>query len=199
MEMEKSKSTLTSPESGRQKHGDPSGSKSKTTATAGKKAVAEKKAAREYPVSFRGTLRQLDAEGNCEFKAVRHTGSTQLTVAQSGQSKLYRTTGQRAPQMVAHLSVSADSADPAAQLHQQLGRLTKGIVKRQPKPLDGVRLLEGKECIVVHNLKQQRLQVVIDIDLTQPQLNLQSEIIRHLQTINQCLAINRESLIPRKS
>ncbi len=142
-------------------------------------------------------MTQLDADGNCEFRSQVPSGSSQEVLNTSGQSKLYRTTGKRAPQMVAHLSVSADAADPAAQLYQQLRRLTKPVEKREPKPLQGITLLEGNGVRLVHSPAKHQLQCIIDFDLSKP--SLESQLISHLQTVNQCLAINKGSIIPQSN
>jgi len=152
------------------------------------------------PLKIRGTLTILDAEAHdYEFRAQRTTGeSSQQVVRQNGQSKLYRTTGERKPKMVAHLSVSADSPDPVADLHQQLQRVTTGMETKLPPLLRGRVLLNDGGIIVVHNQRQQQVECRMTM-ATDGMASLQQKLIKNLQTLNQCFVINQDSLAPRKS
>ena len=152
-------------------------------------------------LKIRGTLTIVSAaDHDYEFRAQRQTGvSTQEVVSQTAVSKLYRTTGERKPKLVAHLTTCADSADPAADLSEQLARLTKTFDRPATPRLRGRVLLDDSTGLrVTHNQKQQVLECVLRFDLNTTK-DLQSTLIKRMQEISTCLAINKTSLAPRKS
>lgn len=146
---------------------------------------------------IRGTLVVVDAEAHdYEFRAQRSTGqSTQLVVKAAGLSKLYRTTGEREPKLVAHLSVPADCPDAPALLAQRLEHLTAGLSPKARPRLKGRVLMQTESTRVVHNLKDGQVEAVIRLPLTKNG-DLQSELIKQMQQISQCFAINQTSLVP---
>lgn len=150
------------------------------------------------PRRVKGTLTILEGD-DMEFRAQRSTGvSTQELVSKKGDSKMYRTTGEKNPKMVAHLVTSADCPDPVADMREQLERLGKTLKpKAQPK-LKGRVLLNDEGLRVVHNARQQQVEVVIDLS-TAADDTLTNQLIRKLQIVSQCFAINKTSLNPPKS
>ena len=148
-------------------------------------------------MKIRGTLTIVDAAAHdYEFRAQRSTGvSTQQVVKTAGQSKLYRTTGERQPKMVAHLSVSADAAAPAAELQEQLSRVTAGMAtKRQPR-LRGRTLLSADGTRVTLNQQSGEVECVLRFAGADRQ-NLQETLIKRMQQISTCFAINNALLAP---
>ncbi len=152
-----------------------------------------------YPLRLRGVLTVLNDQQDCEFRAQRSTGvSSQKEVSSTKDSKLYKTTGEKKPKMVAHITVPADSADPAADMQKQLQQLTKGMKTKAKPKLNGRVLLDEKDCRVVLNEKERRVQVIFDIDLT-ASYDHQNQLIRKMQKISTCFAINQPYLSQPKS
>ncbi len=152
-----------------------------------------------YPLRLRGVLTVLNDQQDCEFRAQRSTGvSTQKEVSSTKDSKLYKTTGEKKPKMVAHITVPADSADPAADMQKQLQQLTKGMKTKAKPKLQGRVLLDEKDCRVVLNEKERRVQVIFDLDLTTSN-DHQNQLIRKMQKISTCFAINQPYLSQQKS
>lgn len=174
---------------------------SRCVPTGGGGCTAAGKTAKVAPqMKIKGTLTIIDADAHdYEFRAQRTTGvSTQEVLKTSGQSKLYRTTGEKDPKLVAKLSVNADSPDPAADLQQQLSRVTKGMTRKQPAPLKGRTLLSQDGISVVLNNEKKLLECRLTMPVGTP-AGMQQQIIKHMQTLSLCLVTNQDSLNPRKS
>ena len=138
------------------------------------------------------TIREGD---DMEFRAERKTGvSTQEQVAKAGDSKLYRTVGEKArTKVIAHLSVPADSADLRADLYEQVERLTRDTATKTPPRLKGRTLMNDADCRVTLSKKECRIEVVLGISLaTHP--DYVSRLLSLMQKVNQCFATNRTSL-----
>ncbi|MCR5159963.1 MAG: hypothetical protein K6D37_12680 [Prevotella sp.] len=150
------------------------------------------------PRKVKGTL-TIKSDDDMEFRAQRKTGiSSQEVLATRGDAKFYRTVGERKPKYVAHLVTPADSPDPVADMQAQLDKLTEGMqTKRRPK-LRGRLLLDNPSCRIVHNQKEGRVQCILDINLRETP-DIQGQLIRLLQTLSSCFAINQTSLVPPKS
>jgi hypothetical protein len=153
-----------------------------------------------YPLKLRGVLTVLNDEQDCEFRAQRSTGqSSQEEIAHTRSSKLYRTMGEKKPKVIAHLSTLSASADPTADLYDELDLLTKGLKdKKKAQPLRGRRLLEEPGVSVTLNATKRKLECVLSIDLAK-QSDYQSELIKRMQKISQCLVINQHSLVKLRS
>lgn len=192
------KQQLPTPSSGQQ---PPTPAPSATpTSTAAPTTPAPTAAAVKNGLKIRGTLVVVDAEAHdYEFRAQRSTGqSTQQVVKAAGLSKLYRTTGEREPKLVAHLSVPADTPDAPALLARRLEHLTAGLSPKARPRLKGRVLMQTESTRVVHNLKDGQVEAVIRLPLTKGG-DLQSELIKQMQQISQCFAINQTSLVPPRS
>lgn len=149
-------------------------------------------------MKIRGTLTVVDAEAHdYEFRAQRQGQSTQQVVKSLGLSKLYRTTGERDPKLVAHLSVSADAPDPSALLHERLSSLTAGLGQKAQPRLKGRVLMQTDSTRVVLNLKDRQVEAVIRLPLGNGG-DLQNELIKQMQQISTCFAINQTSLVRAK-
>lgn len=139
-------------------------------------------------------MTQLDAEGNCEFRAQQSTGEPAQEVIEScGQSKLYRTTGKKKQQMVAHLSVPADTADPVASMARQFNQLTAGMqARKRPEP-KGEMLLNERDARVILSQKERKLYVELTFDLKEKP-NITYELPRLMAQLSTCLFTNREKV-----
>ena len=87
------------------------------------------------PRKIRGTA-TIYADDRMEFRPQQAGEPQRLDVRKKGESSLYRTTSEKAPRLVAHLSAAADSPDPVAQMQEDLASLTKGMETKtdvQPK------------------------------------------------------------------
>ena len=98
----------------------------------------------------------------------------------------------------AHICVPADSADPAADMQKQLQQLTKFLQTKAKPKLRGRVLLNESDCRVVLNEKERRVQVIFDLDLNTSN-DHQNQLIRKMQKISTCFAINQPYLSQPKS
>ena len=153
----------------------------------------------KYPLRIRGTLIQQTADHDYEFHAQRQTGiSSQDPISKTADSKLYRTTGEKKPKMVAHVVVPSDSPDPVADIYEQVDRLTRGLQTKAAPRLRGKLLLNQPDARIVFSRKERKLQMVLNINLNDTP-NYQNQLIRLMQQISTCFAINQTSLAPQKS
>ena len=153
----------------------------------------------KYPLRIKGTLTQLSPDHDYEFHAQRQTGiSSQDPISKTADSKLYRTTGEKKTKMVAHVVVPSDSSDPVADIYEQVDRLTRGLQTKAAPRLRGKLLLNQTDARVVFNKKDRRLQMVLSINLNETP-NYQNQLIRLMQQISTCFAINQTSLAQQKS
>ena len=149
-----------------------------------------------YPLKIRGTLTQLSQEGDCEFRAQRSTGESSQQVRQSTrQSKLYDTVATKGrPKLVAHLSCSADSADPYSELRAELETLISRDDKGSEMPkVAGRYLLKKDYAQVRYNQQKAVVDVQLQIDLKATR-NIQTKLITLMQEISTCLATNQQCL-----
>lgn len=148
------------------------------------------------PRKVRGTL-TIKAGDDLEFRAYRDTGqSSQEQVAKSGDSKLYRTVGEKKNSMVAHIVVPAGSSDPKADIYEQVEKLTKSLsdTKKKIPALKGRSLMRDSEVQVTTNQKERQVQVVLTIDVSQYP-DYTSRLLTLMQRVNQCFATNQNSLM----
>ena len=149
---------------------------------------------RPLPRRVRGTL-TIKAGDNMEFKAYRETGeSSQQLVAKNGDSKLYRTVGEKKPKTICHVVVPEDSTDPAAYIYDKVEELTKTLQTKARPKLKGTVLKADDDLHVTLSKKDHRLEVVMTIDL-QLRPNYQQELMNLMYRTNQCFAINVTSIV----
>ena len=140
-------------------------------------------------------LTQLDSEGNCEFRAQAKGEPREEVLKKEGSGKLYRTTGKNRSQMVAHLSVPADTADPVASMTRQFNALTKDMRTRVKRPeAKGEKLMNEDGTQIVLNSQERRLYINIEYNLDKNP-NIAYELSKILAKVTQCLYINREKVL----
>lgn len=145
------------------------------------------------PRKIRGTL-TIKADDDLEFRAQRSTGiSSQEQITKRGESKLYRTVGEKKNKLVAHLVMPADCTDPRAELYEQVDSLTAGMQTKATPRLRGRSLLSDDDVRVTTNTKDHRVQVVLDIDVA-AYPDYTSRLLTLMQRVNQCFATNQTFL-----
>lgn len=145
------------------------------------------------PRKVRGTM-TIKSGDNMEFRAYRETGSsTQQEIARKGDSKLYRTVGEKKNSLVAHIVLPADTTDPRAEIVEQVERLTAGLQPKAKTRLRGKTLLSDDEVTVVACLKEHTVQVTLNINARQHP-DYTSRLLTLMQRVNQCFATNQTSL-----
>lgn len=149
---------------------------------------------KSFPQTVRGTMKRLNDEGDLEFRAYRETGEkAQEVIVTTGGGKLYRTTGKKNPQMVAHLTAKCSDADPIATMYGQLDRLARTQRTKAPAAMRGTRLLDEPTARVVLNSSMRRIELTLGIDLTQTP-NYQNQLITLMQKVSACLLINHQKV-----
>lgn len=133
-------------------------------------------------------------DGAMEF-VPQGTGSPRYeTVSKVGSSAVYKTTGTGQQSYVAHLKVPADSADPQAELQEQLDKVG---LKLWPMPRAEVPrgrvLLRQPGCLVTQNASRGELQVSFTINLKE-KVDYLKEYYKLQNQINLCLHSNADSL-----
>lgn len=148
------------------------------------------------PRKVRGTATFHD-DMSVEFVPQGTGEPVQRNVRKCGEARLYETEGALNSSYVAHLKVSRRSEDPAAELEEQLEKLTKDL-RKQPAPVPKRMkcLLDMPDVKVWHARKEKKVKVEMwvfteALDMTATLLNLTSQVTK-------CFAINRTSLVPRK-
>ena len=149
------------------------------------------------PRKVRGTATFHDDTGDMEFRAVQPGEPVQKNVKRSGSSTFYETDGQKDSSYVCHLKVSKTSADPAAEMEEQLQKLTAPLRKREGAKPRGKRLVDTPELTVYHNKRESKVSVLMTIDL-QTEGEISAKLFYLTAEVNKCFAINRTSLIPQK-
>ena len=146
------------------------------------------------PRKVRGTL-TIKSEDDVEFRADRHTGiSSQEQISKTGDSKLYRTVGEKKNKLVAHISVPSDDPDPAASMSEQLEQLTRGMQTKARPKLKGRVLLNEPNARITLSKKDSKVEMVLSIDLkTNPNYN--QALMNLMYKVNQCFATNQTSLV----
>ena len=149
------------------------------------------------PRKVRGTATYHDDTGDMEFRAVQPGEPVQKNVRKSGESSFYETEGKGRSSYVCHLKVDRDSADPAAEMDEQLQRLTASIRTRECAKPRGKRLMEKPGVTVYHNRQKSEVSVLMTIDLAS-EGELSAKLFNLTAEVNKCFAINRTSLTPPK-
>ncbi len=133
-------------------------------------------------------------DGQVEF-VPQGEGSPKYELAQKvGQGAVYKTAGERSQSFIAHLKVNAESEDPAADLQQQLDKLTAKMWP-DPKPVTprGRVLLKEDGCLCTQNAAKGELQINITIDLRK-HVDYMKQYYKLQNNINLCLHSNDDSL-----
>lgn len=150
----------------------------------------------------RGTA-EIFADSRITFRPQAEGQPTQIGKKQMGRSSLYKTTSEKEPQMVAHLSVDAGSADPAACLYEELEKLTEGMRVKEPRQPRGRLLIDRNGLRIFANASARKIVVVQEIDCTATP-NYERFMLTQMQEIFKCFTINQASLArlssaPKKS
>lgn len=170
-----------------------------TNKTEGLSAIPIKNPPIKYPYRIPGAIILLNPENDMEFHATRSTGkSSQIVIAKTKNSKLYMTTGEKHPQLVAHLSTLNEVPDRAAALHDELERLAKSITQKPLRALQGRFLLKDETTSVVYNQKSGMIDVRLRIDLNATP-NAEKALIAKMQAVNVCLHTSAPFLTRHKN
>ena len=151
-------------------------------------------AALPVPRKVKGVL-TIMKDDDVTFNAYRSTGiSSQEEISKCGDSKLYRTVGEKKQKMVMHLCVPSDTTDPRAAFLEQADKLTKDMESKAKPRLRGIVLQQDDDLRITFQKKERKIEVVFGIDLnTTPAYN--NRLITLMQRISQCFAINQTSLV----
>ena len=147
---------------------------------------------KEKSKKVRGTA-EIFADNSITFRPQAEGEPTQLEKKKIGRSSFYKTTSEKEPQFVAHLSVPADSPDPVAQMQEELASLTKGMeTKREISPKGKVLVDYGGLRIYTNNA-QRTITVQQTIDCASHP-NYEKFMLNQLQEIFKCFTINQTYL-----
>lgn len=132
------------------------------------------------PRKVRGTG-TFDGE-RFSFRPSEQGETTQLNVRNTTGGKLFTTTSARKPLQVAHLTCSADCADPWSEYIDQLKRLgvKPQVMPRLPEILRVVSE-DGLQCWL--NEKKGEMTFTGTINLTQHHRDWQAEVLRQVQLV----------------
>ena len=145
----------------------------------------------EKPKKVRGTA-TFFADDRMEFRPQAEGESTQLDKKTVGRSSFYQTKSEKEPQMVAHLSVPADSPDPVAQMQEDLALLTKGMETKTDVQPKGKLLVDNDGLRIFTNNSRKTITVVQEIDLS-AHPNYEKFMLNQMQQIFRCFTINETS------
>lgn len=140
------------------------------------------------PRKVRGTGIYLGDEFS--FKPSEEGTPSQLNVKTCKGGKLFKTTSEKEPKQVAHLSCDANAADPFAEYISQLDKLGIRPLSEQQLPTKQRLVAEGGMTVYLDG-KENLLVYQGSIDLTKNQ-NWQSEVMRQLQVIVRSLPAERK-------
>lgn len=137
------------------------------------------------------TLRE---DGSFDFRPDGEGQSRMENVKTARKSRLYSTAGAKQRSLVAHLSVPADSADPVADLYEDLQKLTEGQQTGVKTPTLAGRILEKKDDYrVVMNQTKGTLDCTFSIDLRKDADYLK-KFYELINSITKCLHYNENSV-----
>ena len=143
----------------------------------------------------RGTS-TIDREtGDVTFRACQPSDPVQKNVKKVGSSSFYETEGAKQSSYVCHLRVDKDCEDPAAEMQEQLNKLTASIQRKAPAAPRGKFLLNREDVVVVHNQTQREVTVRLTINL-QTEGEVSAKLFNLISEVNKCFAINQKELIP---
>ena len=143
------------------------------------------------PRKVRGTA-TIYADDRMEFRPQQAGEPQRLDVRKKGESSFYKTTSEKEPQLVAHLSVAADSPDPVAQMQEDLASLTKGMETKTDVQPKGKLLVDNDGLRIYTNNSRKTITVVQEIDLS-AHPNYEKFMLNQMQQIFRCFTINETS------
>lgn len=149
------------------------------------------------PQKMRGTA-TVYSDLSIEFRPQGEGRAQQVPITSTRNSQLYRTTSAKKPQVVAHLKVPADTADPAAELTQQLNDLCRRAwpEKKQPRPRRRRRLARwpenGTDGVTIEaDERKYSLHVAMDISLAD-HVDYKDFFYQLVNETSKCLAFNTD-------
>ena len=145
------------------------------------------------PRKVRGTATFHEDTGDMEFRACQPGEPVQKNVKRVKDSSFYETEGTKESSYVAHLKVPKTSADPVAEMFEQLAEGTKRLQKKEPPKPKGRRLIDEPRLMVVHNAKENQVTVTMTIDL-KAEGELSAKLFNLTSEVNKCFAINQKRL-----
>lgn len=152
----------------------------------------ETKKKKEVARKYRGVA-TLYPDGQVDFRPHAEGQPQHEGLTATRNSKLYRTVGKE-PKEVAHLSVKAGTADPFADMLDELRRLYPDHDKSMP-PLFGRRLFHEDGIDLRLNEQERTLECMFHIALPGC-LQVSNQVLTVFQKINSCLAYNENSIKP---
>ena len=151
----------------------------------------------KVPRRVRGTLVAKGGD-SYEFIPQGEGMPTQTDVRKAGDAKLYKTTSEKKPRLVAHLSVPSDAVAPVAALRKQLEEVTTGMQTKVEWKPTGRLLLKDDAVQVNLDPKKQEVFVGLHIDLSTTN-DCTTRLLNLMQRVSQCFAINQTYLVRRSS
>jgi len=150
------------------------------------------------PRRIRGTAVFHDDDA-VEFIPQGKGEPVQRAVRKHGESKLYETEGDKTSSYVAHLKVNRDTADPRAELFDQLEHLTSKMNKDKEGLLTPpVKCLEKTDCLKIwHNRRTKKVIVQMEISLDSGYMPSKA-LYQLTAATDKCFVINETSLVPQK-
>ena len=143
------------------------------------------------PKKVRGTA-TIYADDRFDFRPQAEGSPAQVDKKSVGRSSFYKTTSEKEPQLVAHLSVAADSPDPVAQIQEDLASLTKGMETKTDVQPKGKLLVDNDGLRIYTNNSRKTITVVQEIDLS-AHPNYEKFMLNQMQQIFRCFTINETS------
>ena len=158
--------------------------------------MSEQKTARPRPRKVRGTA-VFHGDDSMEFVPQQEGQPVQKSVRKLGESRFYETEGEKQSSYVAHLKVDKSSADPAAEMFEQLALLAKPLMKQQPPMPRSKVLLDDTNIHVWHEKADNKVVIMMEVDTTASG-ELSSQVYNLTIRVHKCFAINETSLRPPK-
>ncbi len=152
----------------------------------------------------RGTATINVVTGDVEFRAYNTGGdATQKNVVTAGNAKMYETVGDKTSSLIVHLKVNRESADPRAELYEQL----EGVLKKAKMGSDTDKELRKvpRKCLsknegvlaIWFDCRQKKVIVQMMID-TEANTNLDKPLYDLTRMVSKCLYINQKSITGKK-
>lgn len=142
----------------------------------------------QSPRTVRGTA-TIHEDDRIEFKPYAEGEPAQRNVRSTKGGKVFTTTSEKNPLLVAHLSCPADAADPFGEYVSQLLKL--GVTPQAEQQLpEKQRLVSEGGITLFLNEKKGLLTYQGSIDLSKS-ANWQSELMRQLQLVVRTLPVNK--------
>lgn len=154
--------------------------------------MEEEKRKAGSPRKVRGTATFHD-DDTVEFVPQGKGEPVQKSVKKYGDARFYETEGEKTSSYVAHLKVNKDAADPAAELHEQLEHLTKGMKTVEPAVPRIKSILDKPGVTVWHRKLERKVIIRMEIDLATSG-ELSSKLFNLTAEVNKCFAINQKNL-----